>query len=205
MKALDPAVTAALTEAIRELERKSCAEVVIEVRGRSGSYAHADARFASLLAVAVLVLLLFSPWPFGAAWVVIDVVAAWFIGLWFARRSNAVRRLMTSRRERAGAARIGAASTFHERGIANTSGESGVLVYLSLLERRLEVLADRGVLEAVPSLEWNRIIEEARAHVGTPEALVRVMLELTPLLACHLPWREGDVDELSDVPRFVVE
>jgi putative membrane protein len=205
MKALDPAVNAALTDAIRELERQSCAEVVIEVRGRSGSYAHAHARFASLLAFAALVLLLFSPWPFGAGWVAIDVVVVWFIGLWFARRSNAVRRWMTSPRERANAARMCAASTFHERGIANTSGESGVLIYLSLLERHLEVLADRGVLEAVPSLEWNRILEEARAHVGTPAALVRVMLELTPLLACHLPWREGDVDELGDAPRFVVE
>ncbi len=205
MKALDPAVIAALTDAVRELERKSCAEVAVEIRGCSGSYAHADARFASVLAFAALVLLLFSPWPFHPAWVAIDFVAVWFIGLGISRRSNAARRWMTSRSERERAARTSASAAFHERGIANTMGESGVLVYLSLLERQLEVLADRGVLQAVPSFDWNRIVEEARAHAGTPEALVRVMLELTPLLERHLPPREGDVDELCNVPRFVGE
>jgi putative membrane protein len=205
MKALDPTVTAALTDAVRDLERQSCAEVVVEIRRRSGSYAHADARFASVIAIATLVLLLFSPWPFAAAWVAIDVVIAWCIGHFVARRSDAIRRVMTTARERASASQVCAAAVFHERGIANTAAESGVLVFLSLLERRLEVLADRGVLQAVPSLAWNRVIEAARVQTGTPEALVKVLHELTPLLACHLPWREGDVDELSNDPRFVSE
>ncbi|HEX7831824.1 MAG TPA: hypothetical protein VF787_19365 [Thermoanaerobaculia bacterium] len=205
MKALDPAITSALTDAVRELERKSCAEVVVEIRGRAGSYGHAYARFASLLAFVALLVLLFSPWHFSAIWVAIDVVIVWFLGVWIARRSDAIRRWMTSPRERESAARMCAASAFHDRGIANTARESGVLVFLSVLERHLEVLADRGVLQAVPSLEWNRIIEEARAHAGTPATLVRVMLELTPLLERHLPSVEGDVDELCSVPRFTIE
>lgn len=200
MKQLDPAVTASITEAIQELERCSCAEVVVEVRARSGSYAHADARFASLLAFVALLVLLFSPWPFAPIWVAVDVAIVWVAALFL--RSDSARRLMTSRREREAQVRLAAAAVFHERGVADTSEETGVLVYLSVLERRLELLADRGILEMVPSLEWNRLADEARGRNATPETLAEVVRALTPLLERHLPYREGDVDELCNVPRF---
>jgi len=203
MKRLDPAITKAITEAIHELERCSCAEVVVEVRPRSGSYAHADARFASLLAFLALLVLLFSPWSFGPGWVAIDVAMVW-IGALFVRSDNA-RRLTTTRKEREEQVRIAAAAAFHDRGVANTSGQTGVLLYLSVMERRIELLADRGVLESVPSLEWNRVAAEARARNATPETLAEVVRHLTPILERHLPVREGDVDELCNVPRFEVE
>ncbi|HEX8410067.1 MAG TPA: hypothetical protein VF883_14490 [Thermoanaerobaculia bacterium] len=205
MKQLDPKVTAAIADVVHALERCSCAEVVVEIRGRSGSYAHADARFASLIAFIVLLVLLFSPWPFQAAWVAIDVAIAWAAGLFSARRSDAARRLMTTEREREAQVRMVAASVFHDRGVAHTAEETGVLVYLSLMEGRLELLADRGVLEAVPVLEWNRIADEARQKQATTATLVDVVRHITPLLERHMPVREGDVDELCNVPRFVTE
>ena len=205
VKQLDPQVTQSITDTIHELERCSCAEVVVEVRGRSGSYAHADARFASLLAFVALLVLLFSPWPFAPFWVAVDVAVAWVAGLLVSRKSIAVRRLMTTERERATQVRLVAASVFHDRGIMHTAGETGVLVYLSILEGRIELLADRGIVEAVPALEWNRIAALAAARHATPATLVDVVRELTPLLERHMPVREGDQDELCNVPRFVTE
>ena len=202
---LDPATTAALTEAVRELERRSCAEVVLEVRSRSGSYAHADARFASVVAFAGLLLLLFSPWAFAAGWVAFDVVLMWIAGLFVSRKSDAVRRVMTTKRERVAQARTFAAAAFHDRGVANTSGETGVLLCLSMLERHIELLADRGVLQAVPALEWNRIAAAAREKHANSETLLEIVRALTPLLTQYLPSYEGDVDELCNVPQFVTE
>lgn len=202
---IELAVSAALADAVRELELRSCAEVVIEIRSRSGSYAHADARFAALIAFVALVVLLFSPWPFRAGWVAGDVAAAWVLGLFLSRKSDSVRHLMTTNRERIAQSRLVASSVFHERGVANTTSESGVLVYLSLLEGHIELLADRGVLAAVPSLEWNRIAETARGRRATTETLLEIVRALMPLLQCYLPSRQGDVDELSNVPRFVTE
>lgn len=205
LKELAPSTTQAITEAVQELERCSCAEVVVEVRGRSGSYAHADARFASLVAFVALLVLLFAPWQFAAGWVAVDVAVAWVLGLFLSKKSVAVRRLMTTETERVDRARLVAASVFHDRGLANTSNETGVLVYHSVLEGRIEILADRGVLEAVPALEWNRLVAEARARRATPSTLVEVVRALIPLLQLHMPVGEGDVDELCDTPRFVTE
>ncbi|MDQ3283734.1 MAG: hypothetical protein M3Q69_20220 [Acidobacteriota bacterium] len=202
---LDPAVAAALTDAVRECEACSRAEIVVEIRARSGSYAHADARFASVVAFATLLLLLFSPWTFHTQWVAIDVVLAWILGLFLSRKSDAVRRVMTTARERDAQARLVAGSVFHERGIANTAEETGVLAYLSLLEGRIELLADRAVLESVPTLEWNRIAAFARGRHATTATLLELVRELRPLLERHLPSREGDIDELCNVPRFVTD
>jgi putative membrane protein len=205
VKQLDPATTQAIVDAVQALERCSCAEAVVEVRARSGSYAHADARFASLIAFVALLVLLFSPWHFAAEWVAIDVALAWVLGLFIAKKSNHVRRLMTTPKERVDRVRLVAAAVFHDRGLANTREETGVLVYHSVLEGRIEILADRGVLEAVPALEWNRLVAEARGREATPRTLVEVVHALTPLLERHMPVREGDVDELCNVPRFEIE
>jgi uncharacterized membrane protein len=205
-KQIPPQIAAELTNAVRELEARSCAEVVIEIRGRSGSYAHADARFAALLAFVALFVLLFSPWPFQPVWVLIDAAIAYAIGWAIARRSDSVRRLMTTERERATQVRTLASSAFFERGIANTVRESGVVIYHGLLEQRIEILADRGVLLAVPPLEWNGLLAAARAtRSGDAKTLVNIVRDLAALLEMYLPRLEDDVDELTNAPRFEVE
>jgi len=196
----------ALTDAVCDIERRTCAEVVVEIRGRSGSYAHAHARFAAIAAFAGLLVLLFSRWSFRPLWVAIDVVVIYFVGLLIARRSDILRRLVTTEKDRDARVRTLAAAVFFDRGIANTESETGVLVVLSLLERRIELLADRGVLAAVPSLEWNRFVDGIRRHrAATTATLIDVLQGLAPLLEQHLPVREGDRDELSNVPRFINE
>jgi putative membrane protein len=119
-------------------------------------------------------------------------------------RSNMIRYLLTTMRHRKEAVRTGAAAMFYEAGIANTEAEMGVLVYLSLLERRLELIADRGVLKAVPALGWNRILFELHqaGKKPEPETLLKGLRELGDLLAQHLPATGENPNELPDMPRF---
>jgi len=206
LKEIPKETAAELTNAVRELEVCSCAEVVVEIRARSGSYAHADARFGALIAFVTLIVLLFSPWSFRPGWVVVDTLAAYAIGWLIARRSDSARRLMTTGREREAQVRTVAAAAFFERGVANTARESGVVIYHGLLEQRIEILADRGVLLAVPPLEWNGLLAAARAtRSGDAKALVAILQSLVPLLERYLPRLEGDVDELANAPRFEIE
>lgn len=179
---------------------------MIEVRARSGSYAHADARFAALVAFLALFVLFFSQWSFAPLWVVIDTVIAYAVGYLIARRSDSVRHLMTTERERATQVRTIASSVFFERGVANTERESGLVVYYGMLERRIEILADRGILLAVPSLEWNEILGNARAsRPSDARALVDLLRALQQLLEKHLPRLADDRDELANAPRFETE
>lgn len=200
----DDAAREALTNCVREIEKTSDAELVLIVRARSGSYRHADYLLGSVLAFAGLNFLLFSPVSFQVYWVAIDVALLFALGTLLSSRSKTIRYLLTNKRHRNEAVRTGAAAMFYEAGIANTEAEMGVLVYLSLLERRLELIADRGVLKGVPALDWNRILFELHqaGKKPEPETLLKGLRDLGELLAQHLPATGENPNELPDMPRF---
>ncbi|PYQ50639.1 MAG: hypothetical protein DMF59_10340 [Acidobacteria bacterium] len=200
---LDPDLAAALAERIRAVEAASSAELVVEIRAHSGSYSHADARFGALVAFVALLIVLFSPWDFKDLWVPPVVLGAYIMGILVARILSLIRRAMTTRRDRDRRVRVTAAATFVERGVTNTTRETGLLIFLSLLERRMELIADRGVLDAVPVLEWNQLLEKTRQRDADANALLDVIRELEPLLTKYVPARAGDRDELADEIRFV--
>jgi putative membrane protein len=206
MKKIDPEVVSRVEAAIRRLEAESSAEVVVEVRARSGSWAHADARVAALFSFLGLLVLLFSPWHVMPVWVVADVALVYAFGIFAARHTGTLRRLLTSASERRRQVRTEAAALFYERGIANTRAETGVLLYLSLLEGRMELIADRGVLKAAPAMEWNQLAanvhERERAGLSDLEA---TLAELHRLLAACLPCDHENPDELASAPRFELE
>lgn len=199
----DAAAARALGDAVRELESRSAAEVVIEVRARSGSYAQADHRFAAALAIASLAFILFMPWVVPPITVLLDPIAFYSLGYVLSRRSNALRRLFTSRRQRLEAVRTHAAALFHDRGIANTSQETGVLLYVSLLERRMEVLADRGLLQKVHANEWNAAVAALhRDRPLDPGAVLDALRSLGAILTRDLPAGAENADELTNLPEM---
>ena len=200
----DDAAQAALTNCVTKIETTTDAELVLVVRARSGSYAQADYLFGALVAFLGLLFLLFSPFDFHQYWVAIDVALLFAIAAFACSRSNTVRRLFTTEKVRSGAVRTGAAAMFYEAGIANTNAEMGVLIYLSILERRLELIADRGVLKGVNALEWNQLLfelHEAGRKADAP-TLLAGMKNLGALLAKHLPATGENPNELPDAPRF---
>ena len=200
----DQAAGRALAQAIRDIEKNTDAEMVIVVRGRSGSYRHADYLFGAFIAFLGLLFVLFSPFDFHTYWVPFDVIALFVAGAFVSSRSDLIRRMLTTEKFRANAARTGAAAMFYEAGIANTHAENGMLIYLSLLERRLEVIADRGILKAVPALKWNHSVFELKkiARKPEPERLIKAVRDLGNLLAEHLPATGENPNELADGPRI---
>ena len=200
----DDAAQLNLTDCVKKIETTTDAELVLTVRARSGSYRHADYLFGASLAFVGLLFLLFSPFEFHQYWVAIDVALLFVIGAFVSSRSNSVRRLLTTEKFRSQAVRTGAAAMFYEAGIANTAAEMGLLIYLSILERRLEVIADRGVLKGVNALDWNQIVFELHqaGRKAQPQPLLSGMENLGCLLATHCPATGDNPNELPDAPRF---
>lgn len=200
----DDAARAALTDCVKKIESTTDAELVLVVRARSGSYRQADYLFGALLAFAGLLFLLFSPFDFHQYWVAIDVALLFVIGSVITSRSNSLRRLLTTNKFRSAAVRTGAAAMFYEAGIANTNAEMGVLIYLSLMERRLELIADRGVLKKVPAQDWNHETFELRAIGKNPDpnAFQKAIEQFGKVLATHIPPTGENPNELPDMPRF---
>jgi putative membrane protein len=190
--------------AIREIESKTNAEVVVAVRGRSGTYRHADYLCGAIAALAGLLFVVFSPFNFHSYWIPFDVTVLFVAGAFVSSRGDWIRRLLTTQGFREKAARSGAAAMFYEAGIANTSAENGLLIYLSLLERQMEVIADRGILKAVPALKWNQAVFDLKrvADNSEPEKLIAALRALGALLAEHLPASGENPNELADGPSI---
>lgn len=200
----DKDASEAIANAVREIEKDTDAEIVIVIRGRSGSYRQADYLCGSVLAFLGLLFVLFSPFDIRPLWVPFDVVILFVIGAFVCSRLPALRRLLTTKKFRAQSARTGAAAMFYEAGIANTQAENGLLIYVSLLEEQIEVIADRGVLKAMPPMQWNTVIHELKqlARQCDPERLIASIKDLGKVLSEHLPATGENPNELVDGPRI---
>lgn len=203
-KRFDKAAGGAIADAVREIEQHTDAEVVVVVRGRSGSYRQADYLFGAVIAFLGLMFLLFAPFDFHTYWVPVDVIGLFILGAFICARMPALRRLLTTGQFRSNAARTGAAAMFYEAGVANTTSENGLLIYLSLLEQRLEIIADRGVLKAIPALKWNTTTFELKriAHRSDPDEFIACLKDLGSVLAEHMPPTGENPNELVDGPRI---
>jgi uncharacterized membrane protein len=84
----------------------------------------------------------------------------------------------------------------------DTDARNGVLIYLLLADRDIEIVADRG-LNLVPAAEWDAIcktMEQALRRRQFQEALVAGVQAVSRLVARHFPGRPADRNELPDRP-----
>ena len=85
----------------------------------------------------------------------------------------------------------------------DTEHNNGVLIYVLLAVRVVEIIADRGIHSRVNEREWISICEamEARFQIGNFEAgAVEGIRSTTQLLAGHFPPTSGRRNELPDRP-----
>jgi len=198
---LTEAAKTALVAAVRAVEASSRAEVVVVVRPRSAPYRDASLLGALAAVFGALAFLLFSPWEFGLLWFLVDpALAGLLVGL-AVHRSHLLIRLLTSTAARQTAVRDAARVTFLDRDVTATRERTGLLLYISLLERGAELVADRGVLDAVGAADWRRAAAALVAAVDSGadgEGVAEQLRGLGDLLAEALPARADDVNELPD-------
>jgi putative membrane protein len=192
---------AALSEAVRAVESCSSAELVVAVRPRSGSYLHADLTAGILAGLAALAVLIYSRWSFGLIWFLIDPVIVGALAGLAASRSELVRRGLTRRKTRRRRVETAARATFVERRVHGTSGRTGILLYISILEREAVMVVDVGVEALAATDAWRQATGElvAAVRAGADGAAVAERIRgLAAILAPALARGAADVDELAN-------
>ncbi len=99
--------------------------------------------------------------------------------------------------------RARARELFAVQGVWNTEENNGVLVYVLLADRRVEIVADRGAALAVAESEWKAVCQrmESRFREGRyEEGAIEGVREVNALLARHFPPRGARRNELADRP-----
>ncbi|MGO8998788.1 MAG: hypothetical protein ACLQVI_36150 [Polyangiaceae bacterium] len=196
-----PDARARVTATIKEIEAETSAEVVVAVRKASGSYRDIDYLFGFVVSFAGLLLLLFHPHPFAIEGMPLDVLAAFLAGALFSANAPPLRRALLRRARMETSCRDAARAAFVELGVGRTTGRNGILVLVSVFERRVSVVGDVGIDAGAMGAEWaTRIaaLESSLAGGASVDRFVTALRALAPPLAAAMPHRPDDVNELPD-------
>ncbi|AEB85708.1 MULTISPECIES: TPM domain-containing protein [Comamonadaceae] len=100
-------------------------------------------------------------------------------------------------------ARERAIDLFGRLRVWDTEHNNGVLIYVLLADRRVEIVADRGIHACCRANAWTEIcrgMEERFAKGDFGAGSVLGIEAVTGLLACHFPVHSDDHNELPDNP-----
>ena len=92
---------------------------------------------------------------------------------------------------------------FRDHRVWDTEDNAGVLVYLLLADRRVEIVADRGIDARVGATAWETICGAMQREFAAgryESGMQSGLASISDLLAAHFPARERNPNELPDAP-----
>jgi len=98
-----------------------------------------------------------------------------------------------------------AAFIFEELGMHRTRDRNGVLIYLSVADRKLAVIGDEAINQQVPENFWNDVLGLLKLHLAAgraAEGLVEAVHMVGEKLRTHFPLKHDDTDELPNEVSF---
>ena len=167
---IDQAALNRIAAAVAEAEKTSSGEIVCVVKKRSGRY---FAEAALLWSAAILFAMPASASFMASRWIEIEALTLTLagLGIWIAGMAiialfPPVQKLFVSAGKRRLAASEAARAQFIAQSMHRTRGRTGVLIFVSLLERHAEIIGDQAIVDALGENPWEpvvaRLLEKAR-------------------------------------------
>lgn len=197
---LNSAEQGRITEAIKAAESTTSGEIVPVVVHASDNYSGARWRvaFAFALVVGAAVVYVFP--KADALFLVAGLVPALVIGHLLAQIPW-VLRIALNKREVTEEVRQRAFEAFLEFNVHTTRDRTGVMILVSKLEQRIEILCDTGINAKAPEGYWNDVVRTLSARIERgelAEGLCEAVQTVGALLTESFPRLEDDVNELAD-------
>jgi putative membrane protein len=213
--------------AIKDVEKKTSGEIVVMVVDSSDRYADIDAIIAVLAGAlfsiypAELIFLrsqhyitkLFpvfywsssipdsTRFAAGLFAFIVLTVAVYFPLRYILSRVSWIRRFFLSDRRMDREVRERSIRAFHQHGLHNTVDETGILFLISLLEKKVYILADKGIYQKINQSDLDGYASAVAAGIArnrTAESLCESIRTIGADLAKYFPPRNNDRNELTD-------
>lgn len=191
-----------IESAVLQVEKCTSGEIVPMVIDESYDYPRAQIIGAGFFSLAAAVYL---SWAFfdESLWHFLWLFAlGYFPFKLLIRRTPALRRRLISHDEIRDEVAEKAVVSFLEHGLHHTRDETGILILISLFERRVHVLADRGINAVVPDSYWDGIVATITEGIlcgETCNALCLAIESCGRLLEEHFPVKADDTNELPNL------
>lgn len=188
-----------ISEAITKAERTTSGEIVAVIAEQSSRYQHIPFMWAALLALVV-------PWPLihftwmEVQWIFLIQLLV-FLGLLALAWHPKVRVALVPKSIANSDVRRRASEQFIAQNLHTTTGRTGVLIFVSVAEQRVEIIADSGIDARVPPGTWQTIVDEFTREIGDGKAadgFVHAIERIGQHLSEHFPPGSIDPNELPD-------
>lgn len=103
-------------------------------------------------------------------------------------------------------ARARAIDVFAQLRVWDTEHNSGVLIYVQLVDRKVEIVADRGINALVSQADWDAVcrrLEQSYRQRDFERGTLAAIDALSEILARHFPADESNPDELPNRPAIL--
>lgn len=214
-----PEQQAQVTAAVAEAERTTDGEIVTIVTDRSDAYHDVALHYA--VGAMLLLTAAAALWPW-----ILEMKLAWFHGGWttdvdlhqlllllligqalvflivrFAFAWTPLRMLLTPPLTKSRRVRRRALQFFKSSAEKRTVGRVGILLYLSLAERRAEIIADEAIHSKVPDTRWGDAMAALVGRMKAGDAaggMAAAVGQIGGIVGEHFPKTAGDANELPD-------
>ncbi|WP_024465871.1 TPM domain-containing protein [Treponema pedis] len=201
--------------AVAEAEKKTTGEIAVAAIYQSDSYMFVELLIAFCTAiVSFFVMLAFSNkiWNFLETkfWLPHPARLTAFIGLgmlivtaavYALLNIPAVDRLVIPNKLKNRRIYARALQHFVESGVYKTADRTGVLIFISVLEKRVFIITDSAVKEKIPQSEWQRIckiITDGLRAKQTANSVIAAVKECGKILSASFPNKQTNPNELAD-------
>ena len=193
---------AAIQAAVRKAESHTSGEIVPMLVAQSDDYREAASQAATIMSSA-LALAVSLALHDTSVWCFLPMAfVLYFPLLALAHRLPLIKLALTPAKRVSEIVRLRAIHAFYEQGLHRTREENGILIFISLLERKVWILGDRGINAVIPAEHWIALASDLTAGIRDgrmAEALVSTISEAGDILRQHFPHRADDTNELPDL------
>ena len=192
-----------ITEAIRAAEKKTSGEIFCVMMQSSSDYRLVPIVWAAIIALFVPLPLLYLTNIASTTIYVFQLVAFLMVALVLLQ--STVRFLMVPWRALRDRASLEAQRQFAAHGLHRTEARTGVLIFVSVAERHVEVVADTGIAAKVPQEVWDRAVKalvQAIKNERPADGFIEAIHVCGEVLAEHFP--PGTVNRNEQPDKLVV-
>jgi putative membrane protein len=200
MKLLSETDKKTIADAIQKAEATTSGEIVFTVADASAQY-RSTTLWGSLIGMAFVtalyLLLPFSHHITALLWTEI-ISFGFFIAV---LPHMPLRRLLIPKQEMDARVHEAAFMQFYSSGLYRTRESNGVEIYLSIFERRVVVIGDKGIHEKMGNPHWDNVRDLIIQGIKTGQAcrgICDAIESCGKALAQYFPPRPDDINELSD-------
>jgi putative membrane protein len=190
-----------IRESVRAVEKGTSGEIATMVVDQSDGYLEAEV-LGGILLSGLVALIISIAVQHVTIWTFVPIVCVlYFPSRLLFMRFPRLKIPFVNKKRMMHAVRERALRAFYEKGLYRTRDENGILIFISILERKVWILGDRGVNVKIPPETWQAHANEISQGIreGRPcDALCKVIESCGRVLEEHFPRKEDDTNELPD-------